>query len=35
MVDHYLFELASMVKLEWRHDDQKVGKLSFYCAHLP
>ena len=35
MVDNYLFEFASMVKLEWRHGDQKVGKLSFYCAHLP
>ena len=35
MAGNALFEFSSMVKLEWRHGDQRVGKLAFFCApHL-
>ena len=29
-----LFEFANMNTLEWRFDDQKVGKMNVYCAPL-
>ena len=32
MAGNALFEFSSMVKLEWRHGDQRVGKLAFFCA---
>lgn len=32
MAGNALFEFSSMVKLEWRHGDQRVGKLAFFYA---
>ena len=32
MAGNELFESASLIKLEWRFDDQKVGDISVYCA---
>ena len=35
MAGNALFEFPSMAKLEWRHGDQRVGKLAAFCApHL-
>ena len=32
MAGNELFESASLIKLEWRFDDQKVGDINVYCA---
>ena len=34
MAGNELFENADMNTLEWRFDDQKVGKMELYCAPL-
>ena len=32
MAGNLLFEGPRMAKLEWRFDDQKMGKIGIYCA---
>ena len=35
MAGNLLFENPAMAEMEWRFDDQKMGKIDVYCAPPP